>query len=131
MGFTFRHLQPADPYFAAWQEKRRRTRRAWMAFVAFPIASLALSALCFAIWKSDGFPWVLLPGGIVLLALWPISAVPCPRCVPLLCKLVYLSAVCQFSFTAAYSNMPQTVLEPEVSTCSQRRNLIGMFMVSF
>lgn len=81
MGFTFRHLQPADPYFAAWQEKRRRTHRTWMAFAAFPIASLALSALCFAIWKSDGFPWVLLPGGLVLVALRVHQCIwPCPRC---------------------------------------------------
>src|SRR5262249_44364051 len=81
MGFTFRHLKPDDPYFANWQEKRRRTRRLWLALVAWPIVSLALSGACLASFKTDGFPWVVLPATI-LAAVLSLHLVRwrCPRC---------------------------------------------------
>ena len=42
MSFTFRHLNPEDPYYANWLELRKRQRWFWLAIVGFVLSNLGL-----------------------------------------------------------------------------------------
>ncbi len=81
MGFTFRHLKPTDPYFACWLERKRRTRQFWLAFLAWPFATVALSVIWQSLLKDSSFFWVLLVT-VPPLVFFRLRQVrwPCPRC---------------------------------------------------
>jgi len=81
MSFTFRHLKPDDSYFPNWQDMRHRTRLAWLAFAAWLPLTLLLSLLCNTTLRWHGFPWVALPGALlIIVARLYQTAWPCPRC---------------------------------------------------
>jgi hypothetical protein len=81
MGFAFGFLKPTDPYYPAWQERRRRLRGVWLAFgVTIPgtvLLLLAIESLFGPGWEAlallpIALAWIL-PG--LRYCFWP-----CPRC---------------------------------------------------
>jgi hypothetical protein len=81
MGFAFGFLKPSDPFYVAWQERRRRWRTAWVAFAAVIPCTVLLSLIIEALF---GPGWELLAFLPVALA-WVLAGLryqfwPCPRC---------------------------------------------------
>jgi len=87
MGYTAKSLKLDQPYYAAWQEYRRRRRICWLVFLGFPFSVIPIGILAGFLGQAFDTNASVLALVFAFMALLTVMAVGvwsgdfrCPRC---------------------------------------------------